>query len=355
MATKINVRSPFYYRIPYSPPSSLPPANGGDTVIQVYIYTGLSTAIPASPQYILRSPVIQYENGGANYYSSFELSEVIRDYIECNFSGVYSPSNYPAACVWVAISKDSGSTFTTYIATDGYGYFNEGVNPELSRSLMISNTTIWRPIGETIRVPVFGNDQINVTYFDNGNFISQQTTTASTNTNSIIKNFSVPALADSFIVVNSTAGESTTVYVRDMNCGMYDAIKITFINKFGGLQDVYFFAKNTESISVTSNNYKPNIFNAEAGTYNVAEHHNKVLNMNGTDSIKLNTGFVSEDYNEVLKQMMLSEKVWMTKDSVVYTVTPRTNSLEYMTSLNDKMVSYTIDFDYASDAIQNVR
>jgi len=53
--------------------------------------------------------------------------------------------------------------------------------------------------------------------------------------------------------------------------------------------------------------------------------------------------------------MMLSEKVWMTRNFVVYPVTPRTNSLSYQNSLNDKLVSYTIDFDYAFDSIQSVR
>ena len=45
----------------------------------------------------------------------------------------------------------------------------------------------------------------------------------------------------------------------------------------------------------------------------------------------------------------------MTRNSVVYPMILRTNSVSYQTSLNDKLVSYTIDFDYAFDSIQNVR
>ena len=56
---------------------------------------------------------------------------------------------------------------------------------------------------------------------------------------------------------------------------------------------------------------------------------------------------------------MLSEQVWYTKttdeESTIYPVTPVTSSLTYKTSLNDKLVEYTIDFDFAFDKIQNIR
>ena len=68
---------------------------------------------------------------------------------------------------------------------------------------------------------------------------------------------------------------------------------------------------------------------------------------------------MSEDYNEVIKQLMMSEYVWLTRttdtESKIYPVIPTTNSLTFKTSLNDKMVEYTIDFDYAFDKIQNIR
>lgn len=350
MATKINIRSPYYWSKSYSA-TGTPPPSSMETVINLFIWEGALSSVPSIPKYTLRSPVVQYENLATNWYSTFEISELVRDYIDYTYDGTYS-----SECVWVAINLDGTSTYELFIAVDGYGYYEEGVNPELSRSLMISNTVIWKPEGLTTRVPIFGNDGISVSFFNSaGTFIINTTTTASTNTTTIIKNFSVPSTTAYFIVVNSTAGESTTVQVKNMNCGIHEERKITFLNKFGALQDVYFFAKEVEYISVNSTSYKPNIINLETKSYSTTEHHNKVLDVNGIDSITLSTGFVSEDYNEVIKQMMLSEKVWMTRNSVVYPMTVRANSLSYQTSLNDKLVSYTIDFDYAFDSIQSVR
>jgi hypothetical protein len=148
-----------------------------------------------------------------------------------------------------------------------------------------------------------------------------------------------------------------SIKVRTMHCDKYPDRKVTFVNKLGAFQDVYFFAKEVESINTTSEQYKANLMNFATVSY--SGHQYQSFNQQGRESITLNTGFVSEDYNEVLKQMMLSEKVWLTKtdseSTFVYPVKPRTNSLTYQTSLNDKMVSYTVEFDYAFDKIQNIR
>jgi hypothetical protein len=70
----------------------------------------------------------------------------------------------------------------------------------------------------------------------------------------------------------------------------------------------------------------------------------------------LSTGFVSEDYNEPIKELMLSEKVWMvTPESEIIPVNVTTSEATFRTSLNDKMVEYQIGFEYAYDAINNVR
>jgi hypothetical protein len=62
---------------------------------------------------------------------------------------------------------------------------------------------------------------------------------------------------------------------------------------------------------------------------------------------------------------MLSEQVWLTKlldpvpDSdnkeTVLSVVPKTSSINYKTSVNDRLVQYTIDFDYAFDKMNTVR
>ena len=84
MATKINVRSPFYIK---AKDSSLASAT-----MQLYIYTGvLTTDKPASAQYTITKNEID-----SNNYVVFEISELVRDYLDIEFNG-----EYDSQTVWV--------------------------------------------------------------------------------------------------------------------------------------------------------------------------------------------------------------------------------------------------------------
>ena len=56
---------------------------------------------------------------------------------------------------------------------------------------------------------------------------------------------------------------------------------------------------------------------------------------------------------------MLSEKVWVTNvndtNVKVLPLNIKTSNITYKTSLNDRLVEYTIDFDNSFDTINNVR
>ena len=138
----------------------------------------------------------------------------------------------------------------------------------------------------------------------------------------------------------------------------YEPKKVTFINKFGALQDMYFFKKVVETMNVSKESYKANIL-LDSGTYDSSSHVNKDFNVIGKESISLSSGFLSEEYNEVFKQMMLSEKVWVTdivaNKEQVSPINVKTSDITYKTSLNNKLVEYTIEFDKSFDTINNIR
>ncbi len=136
---------------------------------------------------------------------------------------------------------------------------------------------------------------------------------------------------------------------------------MTFVNKFGALQDMHFFKKSVENMVVEKESYK------SGGYYNINSHVNKDFNVVGKESVSLSSGFLSEDYNEVFKQLLLSEQVWITKintpksiqdtrsEEQVLPINVKTSDITYKTSLNDKLVEYTIEFDKSYDTINTVR
>jgi hypothetical protein len=60
----------------------------------------------------------------------------------------------------------------------------------------------------------------------------------------------------------------------------------------------------------------------------------------------------------VIKQLLLSEQVFLTKltdRELVLPIIPKTSNVTYKTTLNDRLVQYTIEFDYAFDKINTIR
>ena len=149
-----------------------------------------------------------------------------------------------------------------------------------------------------------------------------------------------------------------TIKVNVIEECKYEPKKVTFINKFGALQDMYFFKKSKENLSIKKESYKSNIISS-LGAYNSSNHVNRNFNVVGSESISLSSGYLSEEYNEVFKQLMLSEKVWVTNiletGEQVLPINVKTSSIAYKTSVNDKLVDYTIEFDKSFDTINNIR
>ena len=52
---------------------------------------------------------------------------------------------------------------------------------------------------------------------------------------------------------------------------------------------------------------------------------------------------------------MQSENVWIVENGNSYPVSIKDSSFNYKTHLNDKLVNYTVQFEYAFNSINSVR
>ena len=394
MAQIINTRSPFYIKVS---DSSLATAT-----LQLYIYEGAKDTTPDADD--LRYTITKSELE-ANNQVVFEISELIRDYIDIKYDGEYDSYSVWANAV-ITAKDSSGSSISSptvtpsdytnqFVSLDGYGYFEEGVNPEPSRSLLQSNKIMYRPEDGNINIPIFAEDTNSVAYYNNGTLVRSQTISDNGNTNQKIQYISVSGNSDNAtyeervleyggtlesskcleqflsyldiskvdeIVVgyDTDAGSAAHVIkVRNLDCSIYDPIRVTFVNKYGALQDLWFDKKSVNSIEVQSNDYKASVMNfSSTPTYDTSAHQNRVLDLVGKESITMNTGYIDESFNEVFRQLMLSEQVWMTRltdTEEVLPLRPRTQSLQFKTRTNDKLVNYTVEFDFAFDKINTIR
>ena len=153
--------------------------------------------------------------------------------------------------------------------------------------------------------------------------------------------------------VSSTSGNYTWTINRICSA-KYSPIQMVFINKNGIPQDFYFFLKSIENVTVKSENYKRNIFKQSTSNYDTKDHQIQTFNKNGKKRFTLNTEYVIEQYNEVIEDILLSDYVWIIWDGVVRPVTVITSSLLKKTSLNDKLIQYTLEVEDANDIINNI-
>ena len=134
--------------------------------------------------------------------------------------------------------------------------------------------------------------------------------------------------------------------------------KVTFVNKNGVLDDMYFFKKSTDSITTKRESYNANTIKAD-NTYSINQHNKREFNITANSMVKLSSGYLNESSNEKFKQLLLSEKVWITRtfknNESVLPINIKTSSISYKTSLNDKLVDYTIEFNDSYNAINNIR
>ena len=344
----------------------------------------LTAEIPASPTYQFIKDTV-----GSNSYIIFEIADLVRDYIQTEYN------EYSTNAVWVKwtyqmysnVSRASGTeigslqTPSPVIALDGYGYFEDGAMPELSRTLLQTNTDVYYLDGRDIVVSVFSEDVASVALSGTGvsnvyweqinNFWDQydvswdsgstgQPISDSTDSNAkivYVKITDTENLADTTTLVITNNDTSTINVTLHKVCEpKYEPMSVIFYNKFGAMQNIWFFKKSILKMDISSDLFKRNIVDfSSTPSYNTAKHQIKSFNVNAKESLSLNTGFLPEGFNEIVKQLMMSEEVWIDNGSQVLPVKVKTSSLEFKTSVNDKLIDYSLEFEYAYDKINNIR
>ncbi len=379
---RINTRSPYWVSVDNTELSY--------AILKLYVYTGNSSNVPSEPNYTIRKSVL---SGQDTVF--FEISELIRDELDVVFNG-----DYNGQAVWVMIDTfgyDSSNDEVendneTIISFDGYSYFEEQGADE--SNIMITNRELFVLEDNTFRVPIYtGIGSPTIIFYKDGEIIASERFSYDQDSSNQIKyvsiygddvnwdtfeervledggvdfensvclqsffnNYSIGAVDK--IEVSASGKKIETIKVNVLEECKYEPKKVTFINKFGALQDMYFFKKSVEMMNIEKESYKSNILNSNF-EYSRSSHLNRDFNIIGKESVTLSSGFLSEEYNEVFKQMMLSEKVWVTNVTEgveqVLPINVKTSDITYKTSLNDKLVEYTIEFDKSYDTINNIR
>ena len=127
------------------------------------------------------------------------------------------------------------------------------------------------------------------------------------------------------------------------------------------LQDFYSYKVSKEQIKSTSDSYNRSILNEDVISglpilsYNTTEHRKREYNKQATKSIELNTGYLPEDNNILIEEMLESEYIWLTLDNEIKPVNLTSKSVSLLTKTNDQLIKYKLNFDFSYNEVQNIR
>jgi hypothetical protein len=124
---------------------------------------------------------------------------------------------------------------------------------------------------------------------------------------------------------------------------------VRYVNHYGGWDYLAFFKASYNSIDVKNSDYALMQKNVN---FDPRRGQRKSFNVNGNQSIKLNTGWVNEDYFDYIQDIMLSETILYSDDELPVII--KTSTMQKKTYITEKNINYTLEFDFANKLINNI-
>ena len=342
----IFARSPYLIRIAEG---GSPPQNGSK--VELFLS---ATSFSGSPQYTL-SKLIPASN---NIETLYDISPYIREYIRfasCSAGGNAAVTNPTTERVNVRVKRYKlvVSTYTLldttdYIAFDGSTYYESGYNFDLGNYGLDAGNYYYNPTSDAGKIRVTTGASFTARYTNLSTAVVTSLAVASST-------FDIPRVRTANVnegnkveILNGASAVQATWYFYPLEECKYTPVIIDFVNKYGAWQREFFFKASNDTFSVENTEY--NLLQTNSYNYNTLEGQRKVFNANGKKSIKVNTGWVDETWSEVLKQIMLSERILI--DSKPAKI--NTKSTELFKHINTKQINYSLDFEFAYDVINSV-
>ncbi len=340
----ILTRSPYYYNVDF--PNDF--VESVDFTLDVGVGSLSSITSQQTYNFTKRKPSDTSTN------TWLDISPFIRDLF------AYSPisvSSYPSpevisggetllAAITAQPVDSLGSTIdpssNKYICTDGYGYYPEGQNFEATKKILLSHNDYRAHENGYFIVPLrCASSDADPTV--DGVPVALNFTDTNSN---YVKYLVIPL--GGYTGNITVVFESETLFIELIEECKYPINEVQFINRYGVLELIHFYKSARESLSIKSEDFKNAYTNGTS--FDVSRHQIKQYNKISNKGVRIETGFLTPSYNETIQELLQSEHVWI--DGKPMNVD--TNSLELKSRIVDKLISYSIEFNYAFDEINNV-
>jgi hypothetical protein len=106
-----------------------------------------------------------------------------------------------------------------------------------------------------------------------------------------------------------------------------------------------------QSFSTERKTYQPQLGTWESSTlsYQNYDTATQAYIVDSKQNISVNSNWLPETYNDILKQLLVSDEIYWIYDestSLVRPLTIVTDGIQFKTGVVDKLIQYTFDFQY---------
>jgi hypothetical protein len=148
----------------------------------------------------------------------------------------------------------------------------------------------------------------------------------------------------------STALGVSIKYNIDCN-QKYPNVRIKWKNKFGQFDWMNFNLVSRESFSTERKTYQPQLGTWEGTTlsYRQGDSANLAYIVDSKQNISVNSNWLTEDYNDILKQLLVSDEIYWIYDEAnnqLRPITIVTQNIVFKTGVVDGLIQYQFDFQY---------
>jgi hypothetical protein len=351
--------------------SSVKTNSGYQYALDLYYWTGSITGSGSIPEYTMT----KYPNNSG--VGIFDLSRILNstltELLQQNPSnvGYFAIEGYDEWISGTTYVTGSRTRSGTYKYIDGYSLFPESISQPIynktphwplmtdgpaTQSAFDFNTGyagVWvGTSGTTTPTKIVYTTDLGAT--------GEVALSGSTNSNEQVQQY--PIGPDSIGLDSSVIWYTTQAYngstplgepIRyEITCNQkYPNIRIKWKNRYGQWDWFNFNMVNRQSFSVNRSVYQPQLGSWESRglSYNSYDSSNINYLVDAQQSISVNTFWVPESYNEIFKQMLVSDEIYWQYDEandLLKPITINTNSITWKTGVVDKVIQYGFDFSY---------
>jgi hypothetical protein len=150
---------------------------------------------------------------------------------------------------------------------------------------------------------------------------------------------------------NGASALGTPIRFENACIQKYPNVRIKWKNRYGQFDYFNFYMVNKKSFKTEKRTYQPQIGTWGGATLSYNNYDSQTLNYltDSNQGMEVNSFWIPEAYNDILKQLLVSDEIYYVTTESSDTLTPitiDTPSIQFKTGVVDGLIQYSFEFRY---------